>query len=330
MSPQDHSNTLDVVTSRQSTMQESNPPTRALTEKVAEYSDDEATITQSNWWSKYRDMIRAPFAEFLGVAIIVIFGMGAICQTVLSQIPAVTPIPRGDWLTLALGNAIGVSLGAWISAGASGGHINPAVTLALATFRGFPWKKVPVYIFAQLMGGIAGAAILYGRFHNAIDLFEGGENVRTLATAGLFATYPVDYLPNATAFFEEFLGTAFLVITIFAMTDKKNPIPPNGLFPLVLFIVILGIALAIGMQTGFALNPARDLGPRILTAMAGYGKQVFTFRRHYWIWCPVIAPIMGAQAGALIYDVFLYTGKDSPINKPRRNFRNEPRGEQSV
>ncbi|KAF8645150.1 hypothetical protein AX16_007978 [Volvariella volvacea WC 439] len=329
MSHQEQTNSLNFVTSRQSTV---NPDTSRIDEKVVQYSDDEASIAHANGWSKYREMIRAPLAEFLGVIILVMFGDGAVCQMVLSQIPAVSAAPRGDWLTLSFGFAVGVSLGVWITAGISGGHINPAVTLAMATFRGFPWKKVPVYIFAQLMGGIVGAAILYGRFHNAIDLFEGGEGVRTLATAGLFATYAADYLSNATAFFEEFLGTAMLIITILAMTDKRNrdAAAPSGMFPLVIFIVILGIGLSIGMQTGFALNPARDLGPRILTAMAGYGKQVFTFRNHYWIWCPVMAPILGAQVGALFYDVFFYTGKDSPINKSLEKEQVRPRGDNAV
>ena len=83
----------------------------------------------------------------------------------------------------------GLALGVWVSAGVSGGHINPAVTIAFATFRGFPWKKVPIYILAQVLGGICGAGIVYANYHQAIDLFEGGQ--RTLSTAGLFGTFAV-------------------------------------------------------------------------------------------------------------------------------------------
>jgi len=124
------------------------------------------------------------------------------------------------------------------------------------------------------------------------------------------------YMTNVSCFFSEFLATAVLLVLVFAMTDKKNTPPPQGLAPLFLFILILGIGAALGMETGYALNPARDLGPRILTSMVGYGKAVYTFRNHYWVWCPIMAPILGAQAGAMFYDAFLYTGPDSIFNKP--------------
>ena len=96
-----------------------------------------------------------------------------------------------DYLSINFGWAVGTALGVWVSSGISGGHINPAVTIALATFRDFPWRKVPSYIFAQLMGGLCGAGIVYANYIHAIDIFEGGRNVRTLATAGLFSTYAV-------------------------------------------------------------------------------------------------------------------------------------------
>ncbi|KAF8645126.1 hypothetical protein AX16_007955 [Volvariella volvacea WC 439] len=284
-------------------------------EGVPEYSNDDPTKVHHNWWSKYRLMIREPMAEFIGVAIIIIFGDGVVCQSVLSHNPSVAPAPRGDWLSLNIGWAVGVALAVWISGGISGGHLNPAVTLALAVFRGFPWKKVPAYIFAQFMGGLVGAALVYANYFHAIDVYEGGPGIRTMATAGLFSTYAAEYMTNVSAFFEEFLATALLLIAVLAVIDKHNMAPPSGLLPVALFLVLLGIGASIGMQTGYAINPARDLGPRIVTAMVGYGKQVFTFRNHYWLWCPVIAPILGALAGALFYDLFLYVGDDSPINK---------------
>ncbi|KAF9450558.1 major intrinsic protein superfamily membrane channel protein [Macrolepiota fuliginosa MF-IS2] len=269
-----------------------------------------------NWWSKYRMMIREPAAEFLGVAILIIFGNGVVCQTILSMNPAVAPFPRGDWLGLNFGWAVGVAMGVWVSGGISGGHINPAVTLALAAFRGFPWKKVPIYIFAQLMGGLVGSALVYANYIHAIDIVEGGRDIRTLKTAGLFATYALDYMTNVSAFFSEFLTSAVLMVVVLAMGDTANMAAPPGLAPLVLFMLILGIGAALGMETGYAINPARDLGPRLMTAMVGYGGQVFTFRHHYWIWCPIMAPFLGCLAGAALYDSLLFTGKDSIVNKP--------------
>ncbi|KAI0087004.1 aquaporin-like protein [Irpex rosettiformis] len=270
-----------------------------------------------NRWSRIREYIREPAAEFLGVMILIIFGNGVDCQVVLSGAStAVSSSPKGDYLSLNFSWAVGTALGVWVSGGVSGGHINPAVTIALATFRDFPWRKVPIYIFAQLLGGICGAGCIYANYIHAIDLVEGGRHVRTLTTAGLFSTYAADYMTNVSCFFDEFLGTAILLICVLSFTDRANGPPPAGLVPLSLFILILGIGSALGMQTGYAINPARDLGPRILTAMVGYGGQVFTFRHQYWLWCPVLGPILGALVGTLVYDSLLFTGSEALVNQP--------------
>ena len=104
------------------------------------------------------------------------------------------------------------------------------------------------------------------------------------------------------------------MLVILACTDKRNGPPPAGLLPLVLFLTLFGIGMTFGAQTGFAVNPARDLGPRILTAMVGYGKAVFTFRHQYWIWCGVLAPVLGALVAAGVYDVFVFIGCESVVN----------------
>ncbi|CAA7262912.1 unnamed protein product [Cyclocybe aegerita] len=290
-------------------------------EEYADEKEDQNLVYYPNRWAEWREYLREPFAEFLGVAILIIFGTGVVCQVFLSANTGVSATPRGDWLALNFGWGVGTAMGVWVSGGISGGHINPAITIALATFRGFPWKKVPIYILAQVLGGLVGAACVYGNYYHAINIVEGGVGVRTLSTAGLFSTYALPYMTNVSAFFDEFLGTVVLTIVVLAMGDRRNMQPPSGLAPLVLFMLVLGIGASLGMQTGYAINPARDLGPRILTAMVGYGKQVFTFRNHYWIWCPVMGPILGALFGAFVYDAFLYTGDDSVINKPNAQAR---------
>ncbi|KAF9461504.1 putative aquaporin 4 [Collybia nuda] len=278
-------------------------------------NDTVPVVTGSSKWSTLRKAFREPAAEFLGTAILVIFGTGVQCQVLLSSNPGVASSPKGDYFSVCVGWAVGIALGVWVSGGVSGGHINPAITLSLATFRGFSWKKVPSYILAQVLGGVVGAAIVYATYFHAIDIFEGGRGVRSMDTAGLWGIFAAPYLTNVSCFFSEFLGAAILAITIFAMSDKKNLAPPNGLAPLVLAFVIMGLAVSLGMGTGFGVNPARDFGPRLLSSMVGYGKAVYTFRNQYWLWCSIIAPIVGAQAGALFYDTFLYTGDDSIMNK---------------
>ncbi|KII90844.1 hypothetical protein PLICRDRAFT_107336 [Plicaturopsis crispa FD-325 SS-3] len=275
-----------------------------------------------NRWARIRAPLREYAAEFLGTMVLVIFGTAVDCQVVLSTNTAVAASAKGDYLSISFGWACGTALGVWLSAGISGGHINPAVTLALAVWRDFPWRKVPGYIAAQLMGALCGAACVYANYFHAIDIFEGGRGVRTVpGTAALFSTYSADYMTNVSAFFDEFLGTAVLLLVVLAVTDRKNSPPPSGLVPLVLFITILGIGACLGMQTAYAINPARDLGPRILTAMVGYGKEVFTYRNQYWLWCAILSPILGAQVGTLIYDAFLYTGSESLLNRPNATHR---------
>ncbi|GAW03358.1 aquaporin 4 [Lentinula edodes] len=161
----------------------------------------------------------------------------------------------------------------------------------------------------QLLGGFIGAALIYANYYHAINIFEGGSGVRTLLTAGNFGTYPLDYMTNASAFFSEFLGTALLVFIVFAATDPRNAIP-SAAIPFILFTVLLGIALCLGMETGFAVNPARDLGPRLLTSIVGYGGAVYSFRHQYWLWGGILAPILGGVTGACFYDIlFIDSGR---------------------
>ncbi|KAI6129768.1 major intrinsic protein superfamily membrane channel protein [Pisolithus croceorrhizus] len=267
--------------------------------------------------SKIRGYIRESAAEFLGTMILIIFGCGGNCQAVLSSNTAVSATPKGDYLSLSFGWAVGIALGALVCR-ESRGHINPAVTLALASLRDFEWGKVPYYILAQLLGALCGGGIVYANYYHAINAYEGGSNIRTITGTGdLFATYAADYMSSVSCFFSEFLASAMLIIPILAVTDKRIEPTPVWLVPATVFVALLGISLALGMDTGFAVNPARDLGPRILTAMVGYGKDVFTYRNQYWLWCPILGPILGMQVGGLAYELLAHTRSERINNKSR-------------
>ncbi|KAG2757858.1 major intrinsic protein superfamily membrane channel protein [Suillus brevipes Sb2] len=284
---------------------------------VVEFADCNQCSQYPNRWSSIRENISAPAAEFMGAFILCLLGCGGNCQANLSANKNVSANPAGDVVTSNLSWAIGLSLGVWLSANYSGGHLNPAVTIAFATVRGFPWKKVPIYLLAQLLGALCGAGVVYATYFHAIDIVEGGSNIRTIAASGnLFGTYAADYLTSVSAFFTEFIGSAMLITGIFMFTDKKNGPAPPGVVPVGIFFTVLGISSALGMNTGAALNPARDLGPRILTAMVGYGGAVFNFRNQYWLWCPILGPIFGMVVAAFFYDVMLYRGSESITNKP--------------
>lgn len=179
-------------------------------------------------------------------------------------------------------------LGVYTS-GISGAHINPAVTLANCLYRKFPWRKFPIYMLAQVLGAMAGAAIVYANYKSAIDVYEGGPNIRTVpgyspnATAGIFCTYPAPFMTKTGQFFSEFIASSILMFTIFAIKDDDN-LGAGPLTPLVLFFVIFGIGACFGWETGYAINLARDFGPRLVSYMIGYGHNVWAAGDYYfWV-----------------------------------------------
>jgi MIP family channel proteins len=243
---------------------------------------------------------REAAAEFLGTFILIAFGVGVVAQTVLSR------NANGSYLAINVGWGLAVMLGVYASAGVSGAHLNPAVTLALAMTRGFPWSKVVPFVVAQMAGAFAGAAIVYLTYAEAFTAFDGG--VRQIAgeqgTAGIFATYPQPYLSIAGGFIDQVVGTALLMAAILAVTDQKNAAPPGWLSPILVGGIVVAIGVAFGFNAGYAINPARDLGPRLFTAAAGWGSGVFSAAGGWW-WVPVIAPMVGAPLGAFVYDLLI-------------------------
>ncbi|OJA11836.1 hypothetical protein AZE42_04061 [Rhizopogon vesiculosus] len=232
---------------------------------LVDFSDCDECSRYPNRWSSMREYICAPAAEFIGAFILCLIGCGGNCQANLSANTKVSASPAGDVLTSNLSWALGLSLGVWVSANYSGGHVNPAVTIALATMRGFPWKKVPIYILAQLLGSLCGAGVVYATYYHQINIVEGGSNIRTVAlTGGLFATYAADYLTSASAFFTEFVGAAMLLTAIFTFTDKKNGPMPPGVVPVGIFFVILAISSSLGRKTLKGTTTTRALNePKI-------------------------------------------------------------------
>ncbi|MGI8671272.1 MAG: MIP/aquaporin family protein [Luteitalea sp.] len=242
--------------------------------------------------------MREPFAEFFGTAILMTFGLGVVAQTVLSSQNAGSP------LAIHLCWGFAVTLGVYASSGVSGAHLNPAVTLALAVRRGFPWNKVGPYVIAQLLGAFVGAAIVYATYYEALTAFDGGvrQVLGAQGTAGVFATYPAAYLSLFGGFVDQVVGTALLVAAVFFLSDERNAPPPSGLTPILVGVAVMAIGMGFGVNAGYAINPARDFGPRLFTALAGWGSGVFT-AAHGWWWVPIVAPCVGAVLGGTAYDL---------------------------
>lgn len=261
-----------------------------------------------------------PRSEFWGTFLILLFGAGVECEVRLNYHSSNIRDNAGNFLQCRLAWAAGVALAGWMAGGVSGGHCNPTVTLSLAMLRGFPVRKVPSFIVSQVLGATLGSLAVYANYASSIDEYEAGE--RTIhgehATAGLFFTLPALHLPYLGAFYTEALASAVLVAIVFALADRSNLAPPKGTQPFCMFLALLGIGSALGINTGYAMNGARDTGPRIALAMVGYGPEVFTHDYWYWIWAPWVAAIIGGVFGACVYDAFIYVGRDSPFNQPAK------------
>ncbi|GIZ42549.1 hypothetical protein CKM354_000581100 [Cercospora kikuchii] len=285
--------------------------------------DEELDHAEHNhfFWSKVKIAFKEPFAEFWGTFVLVLFGTGSIAQTLLTANDTSAPGADGfgSWVTITWGWGIGLMLGIYI-AGDSGAFLNPAVCLASCMFRKLPWRRLPMYWLAEFTGAFAAAAVVYGNYIGLINAYESGARSvapSETATAGIFATYPSPSISTTSAFFDQFIGSALLVFIIFALQDDSNKgkfVASGAWFPLCLFFTLTGIGIAFGAQTGFAINPARDLGPRLLTAAVGYGRDVWS-AGDYYFWIPIVAPFVGCPVGGFLYDAFVYTG-ETPVNTP--------------
>ena len=245
--------------------------------------------------SPTRLLLGQVLAEFLGTLVLIALGDGVVAMVVLFGQGTPGEVVNGGYTNITLGWGLAVLMGICVAGRVSGAHLNPAVTLALAVFRGFPWSKTAPYLLAQLAGAFAGAALVYANYFPAFHAVDPGlEN-----TARVFTTFPA--FPEAWAFglLDQVIGTALLVGLILAITDPRNPTIPPGLQPILIGLVVVAIGVSWGGMHGYAINPARDLGPRLFTLAAGFkntgfGSQAF--------WVPIVGPLAGGMLGALAYD----------------------------
>ncbi|XP_071387864.1 aquaporin-3b [Centroberyx affinis] len=245
-------------------------------------------------------LLRQALAECLGTLILVMFGCGAVAQLVLSG------GSHGMFLTVNFAFGFAATLGILVSGQVSGGHLNPAVTFALCLLGREPWRKFPVFFFFQTLGAFLGSGIVFGLYFDALWDYGQGELivVGKNSTAGIFATYPSKHLTLVNGFFDQMIGTAALIVCILAIVDPHNNPIPRGLEAFTVGFVVLVIGLSMGFNSGYAVNPARDLGPRLFTALAGWGGEVFTAKA-YWFFVPICAPFLGAVVGVMVYQLMV-------------------------
>lgn len=256
---------------------------------------------------------RACLAEAIGTCVLVFFGTGAVHAAVLAGAQS------GLW-QVAIVWGVAISLAIYATGAVSGAHMNPAITMAFVAFRGFPVRRAPWYIAAQLAGAIAAAAILYTLFAGILAQFEASHGiVRGQAGSELSAMVYGEYFPNPStaasmkwspesvshlrAMLAEGLGTAFLAFFVFAVTDSKNRSGPgNNLLPLFIGLTVSILISVLAPLTQAGLNPARDFGPRLFSYFAGWGSIAIPGPRSGWLTVYILAPMLGSLAGAAVYE----------------------------
>jgi glycerol uptake facilitator len=277
-----------------------------------------ATAEQANARARGGWRATAPgeyLAELIGTFILICFGDGVVAMAVaaLNQSGRGTLIfdASGDWLLITWGWGFAVCFAVYAVGGISGAHINPAVTLAFAARRDFPWRKVPGYIAAQMVGAFLGAFLVYIVYKAAIGSYETAHHItrgdpNSVPTYSIFATFPAKYFGNFVGpLVDQIVGTAFLVAFVFAVTDEFNQPVLSNLAPLIVGFIVVAVGISFGANAGYAINPARDLGPRIFALIAGWGKVAFpgdygNVNTYFWI--PIVGPFVGGLVGAVVYD----------------------------
>ena len=240
-------------------------------------------------------------AEFFGTMVLILFGCGSVAMVVLFGSHPSIPgeIVKGGYTNIVIGWGLAVTMGIYISGTISGAHLNPAVTLSLAVTGRFPWRKCLHYIIAQFAGAFAGAALVFGVYY-AKWL---GVDPALDHTTGIFSTFPAvpGFFPG---FFDQVVGTALLLGMILAVGDKFNAPPGANLAPLMVGLIVVAIGISFGGMYGYAINPARDLGPRLFAVVAGFKNNGLTDGTGAWL-PPVIGPLVGGLLGTLAYDFLI-------------------------
>jgi glycerol uptake facilitator protein len=220
----------------------------------------------------------------------------------------------GDHYSIAWGWGIGVTLGVFVAARLSGAHINPAVTVALAVFKGFEWRKVLPYIAAQTLGAFVAALIVRWNYTEVLGAFDPGH---TIKSQGVFSTLPGNgTLPVDMwgGFRDQIIGTAILLFVVLALTDARNLPPLANLAPVVIGLLVVAIGMAWGTNAGYAINPARDFGPRLASFITGYGTAFRDQNNDLYFWVPIVGPVLGGLGGAGLYQLLIgrFLPKEGP------------------
>jgi glycerol uptake facilitator protein len=246
-------------------------------------------------------------AEFFGTMILILFGVGVVAQVAAAGV--------GGHDSIAWSWGLGVTLGVYVAGRISGAHLNPAVTVALAAFAGFSWRKVLPFSLAQTAGAFIAALLVRWNYTEVLGAADPGH---TIKTQGVFSTLPGNGafpVSEWGAFRDQIIGTAILVFVILALVEARNNPPLANLAPLIIGLLVVAIGMAWGTDAGYAINPARDFGPRLASFLTGYGGAMRDQTGYLYFWIPIVAPIIGGVLGAGLYQALI--GRFLPSEAPQ-------------
>ena len=231
-------------------------------------------------------------SEFFGTFVLMLFGDAIVAMVKLFGTGVPGEVVMGGWTNITIGWGLAVTMGVY-TARLSGGHINPAVTLAFAVFRDFPWRKVAPYMLAQLAGAFAAVALVFWNYYPAFMKVDPGLET----TASIFTTFPAFPEAPMAGFLDQIIGTGMLLFLVLAITEHA----PEVLHPILIGAVVVLIGMGFGGMHGYAINPARDFGPRLFTVVAGFRNNGLTDGTCVF-WIPIVGPLLGGLLGALAFD----------------------------
>lgn len=259
-----------------------------------------------NWWARLRAKYPEPMAEFLATGMSIFLGITATLSVNLSKDQE---NQYGDYETASFAWGFAFMFGIYIGGGVSGAHMNPAISISLALFRGFPWRQCALYIVVQFAASMAAAALAYGVYYDAIHFVDPDLS----ASYTSFFSSPQEWVSDLSAFFSQFVAGAVMMIAVLALGDDSNNPPGAGLHAFILGLLVTTLKFTMGYNTGSALNPASDLGPRLVAYLVGY-RTPRLFANYWWLYGPWGGALAGSIAGCTLYDAFIFVGSESPIN----------------
>jgi len=300
-------------------------------------AEDDEVHNLHTYWSVIRLRFREPLAELLGITVQYTLGFSANLALTVSR-GAAGVGDTGDW---AWGLATMIAI--YVAGGISGAHLNPAISIMLYIYRGFPLSKIPSYITAQMVGAFLATLITFAIFRpglialQARDLAVQGQHPVIFEPSAMpqasvvlvnYLTFPRQpWVGTGTAFLTELVGTTILAVAVLALGDDTNAPPGAGMNAFIVGLLVAVLGMAFGFNTGLAMNPARDFGPRVALTVLGYSTNPHPslFADMYWIRVNWLAPICGTILGGFLYDSMIFIGGESPVNYPVKRVKRAAR-----